>query len=213
MRKIILIVTLVLITLNSFAQNNNYPKGMYMSFDEIINKSPSENFTVELEKRTQGKIKMNGGNDYQLNSVDKSVKRKVLFKNVLAYSDETDLYLNCFIYRLQRWYSKILSDKKYFVFKAGIPFESEKFGYKLSELTKGKFIGFGGALTGMKLALLRFPYVLNKSTQELNLVTDKNIRNFISENEELLKKYEKETEKNDLEMILNYLIEWNETTE
>ena len=186
---------------------------MYMSFDELISKNPSENFNVALEKRTKAKIKMNGGNDYQLNSVDKSIKRKVLTKKVLAYSDETDLYINCLKYRLQRWYAIILSDKSHFVFKASMPFEPEKYGYKVSELTKGKFIGFGGAFSGVKLALLRFPYVLNKSTQELSLVTDKNIRKFISDNEELLKKYEQEPNKNNLEMILNYLIKWNETTE
>ena len=210
MKKVILIFALVFSSIYSFCQISDYPKGMYMSFEELINKNPSENFNVELEKRTRSKIKMNGGNDYQLNSNDKFIKRKVLYKNVLAYSDQNNLFINCFKFKLQGWYTKIESDKSHFVFKASIPMDSNKYGYKLSELTKGKFIGFGGAFTGMKLALLRFPYILNKSTQELSLVTDKNIRQFISNNENLLKKYELEPDKNNLDMIFKYLIEWNE---
>ena len=72
-----------------------------------MNKKPSENFNVELEKRSKGKIKMNGGNDYQLNPVDKNVKKKILKREVYAFSDGTDLFLNSFKHELQFWYSKV----------------------------------------------------------------------------------------------------------
>ena len=51
-----------------------------MNFQEVKEKKPSKNYAVELEKRSKGKIKMNGGNDYQLNPVNKNVKKKVLKK-------------------------------------------------------------------------------------------------------------------------------------
>jgi hypothetical protein len=212
MKNTFIILTLFFCSYN-YSQEINYPKGMYMNFNEIINKQPSKNYNIELEKRSVGKIKMNGGNDFQLNSVDKLVKRKVLKKQIYAYSDGNKLYLNCFKHKLQTWYSEILSDGNNFIFKASIPLQVEKYGYKLKELTKGEFIGFGGAFTGMKLAMLRFPYILNKSTEKVSLVTDKNIREFISSNKNLLKKYEKETNKNDLDVIMKYLIEWNKMNE
>ena len=209
--KNILIIFCIIYFTTSFSQENNYPKGIYMNFDEVINKRPSKDYNVELEKRSVAKIKMNGGNDYQLNSRDKSVKRKVLKKQVYAYSDGNKLYLNCFKHKVQTWYSEILSDQDYFIFKASIPLQTQKFNYKIKELTNGKFIGFGGAFTGMKLAMLRFPYILNKKTQKVSLITNKNIRDFISSNRVLLSRYEKEPNKNDLDIIMSYIIEWNET--
>lgn len=62
----------------------------------------------------------------------------------------------------------------------------------------------------MKLALLRFPYVLHKSTQKLYLITDINIREFIGKDTKLLEDYEKEENKIDLDIIMSYLIRWNE---
>ena len=78
MKKVLLIFFLCLVNQNLKAQTESYPTGIYMNFQEVMNKKPSENFNVELEKRSKGKIKMNGGNDYQLNPVDKNVKKKIL---------------------------------------------------------------------------------------------------------------------------------------
>tara|TARA_B110000858_G_C17656843_1_gene405336 strand:+ start:222 stop:590 length:369 start_codon:yes stop_codon:yes gene_type:complete len=116
MKKIALFIFLIIINYTLNAQTEKYPKGIYMSFQEVIDENPSENDTVELEKRTKGKIKMNGGNDYQLNPVDKNVKRKVLIKQVYAYSDGNDLFLNSFKHELQFWYSKVEGENEnYFV--------------------------------------------------------------------------------------------------
>ena len=74
-----IILTLIFIGLNGslFAQTQ-YPKGCYMSLEEIKSKKPSANYNLEIMKRTTGEIRMNGGNDYKLVSPDKSIKRKTL---------------------------------------------------------------------------------------------------------------------------------------
>ena len=59
MKKIALFIFLIIINYTLKAQTEKYPKGIYMRFQEVIDKNPSENDTVELEKRTKGKIKMN----------------------------------------------------------------------------------------------------------------------------------------------------------
>ena len=64
-----------------------------MTFDEILQNKPSANYNVALEKRTEGEIKMNGGNDYQLNALDNSTNRGQLKKEVEGYSDGENLYL------------------------------------------------------------------------------------------------------------------------
>lgn len=179
-----------------------------MTYNEIINKKPSANYNVELETRTQGEIKMNGGNDYQLNALDNSTSRSELKKVVVAYSDGENLYMNSKVLKLQTWYSKVLSDKKYFVFSAALPENIKEYGIEISDLPK-MFGGLGGAFQAMKLALLRFPYIMEKSTQKITLVSDKNIKDFIGNDSILLEKYEKELEKNNMEIILNYLVEWD----
>lgn len=192
MKKII--ITIILISsIHSFSQNK-YQKGIYLTFEEILQNKPSVNYNVELEKRTEGEIKMNGGNDYQLNTLDKLISRSQLKKDVEAYSDGDNLYLNCKKLKLYTWYSKVLSDKKYFVFSGALPENYKDYGIELSELSN-MFGAVGGALSGMKLALLRFPYILDKTNQKLILVSSKNINEVFSNDKIILEKYNQDSEK------------------
>ena len=206
MKKIALFIFLIIINYTLKAQTEKYPKGIYMRFQEVIDKNPSENDTVELEKRTKGK--MNGGNDYQLNPVDKNVKRKVLKKQVYAYSDGNDLVLNSFKHELQFWYSKVEGENEnYFVFNAGIPMNMKRYGMESSDIS----YMFGGIISGFsaaKRALIRLPYLMDKNTQEVILVSEKNIRDLIGESSDLVMEYEKETEKDNVETLTKYLTKW-----
>ena len=204
----IIIALLLVFSINTFGQTK-YQKGIYLSFEEIIQNKPSANYNVELEKRTEGEIKMNGGNDYQLNALDKSTNRSQLKKEVEAYSDGENLYINCKKLKLYSWYSKVLSDKKYFVFSGALPENYKDYGIELSELSN-MFGAVGGALSGMKLALLRFPYILDKTNQKLTLVSSKNINEIFSNDTIILEKFNQDSEKNKMETILKYLVEWNE---
>ena len=196
MKKIILFIFLIVINYTLKAQIEKYPKGIYMSFQEVLDKNPSENYTVELEKRTKGKIKMNGGNDYQLNPVNKNVKKKILKREVYAYSNGTDLFLNSFKHELQFWYSKVDGENdNYFVFNAGIPMNLKKYEMESSDIS----YMFGGIIAGFsaaKRALIRLPYLMDKNTQEVILVSEKNIRKLINESPDLIMEYEEETKKN-----------------
>ena len=208
MKNLILITFLVVITYSTKAQTESYPKGIYMNFIEVIEKKPSKNYTVDLEQRSQGKIKMNGGNDYQLNPVDKSVEMKFLKREVFAYSDGTDLYLNSLKHELQFWYSKVDGENdNYFVFKAGIPMNMKRYGMESSDIS----YMFGGIIAGFsaaKRALIRLPYVMDKNTQQVILVSEKNIRELMSESTDLIAEYETETEKDKVETLTKYLLKW-----
>ncbi len=45
-----------------------------MSFEEIKNKNPSKSTSLKVIKRTQFDIKMNGGNDFKLESENKEIR-------------------------------------------------------------------------------------------------------------------------------------------
>lgn len=77
MRRRLLIIIATAICCLGYAQDKmNYPEGIYMSLEEVKSKTPSVDATLNWEKRSQGDIKMWGGNDYELKCDDKSIKKK-----------------------------------------------------------------------------------------------------------------------------------------
>ena len=208
MKNLILIIALICFNNHSNAQTSSYPEGVYMDLQEVLDKAPSKTAHVELEHRTPGKIKMNGGNDYQINALDKDVKRSFFLKEVFAYSDGTDLYINSLKYELQYWYSKVEGENEnFFFFKAGIPMNPKKFGLENSDVSY-MFGGIVGAFGAAKRALIRLPYVLDKPTKAPILVSQKNIRDYIGGSPGLVEAYDNETEKDAVEVISKYLLKW-----
>ncbi len=209
MNKVILIIIFLAVTFSfTFAQPQKYPKGAYMSFDEIVSKTPSEQYDLEVIKRTAGDIKMVGGNDYKIESKDKSVKKSVLKKDMWAYSDGDTLYLNCFQYKVQPWYSRVLSDGDYLVIRAGLSQQSDE---QKAQMQMGYYFGaIGGAIAGAKLAMLRFLYVIDKNTNEIFTVTPESLENLLSGNKDLSFQFRNETEKESEEILLKYVKLLNE---
>ena len=180
-----------------------YPKGSYLSFEELKAKTPSENFDLTIERRTKSDIKMNGGNDYKLISADKSIKRKVLKREIVAYSTGDSLFINGLPYKLQTWYSKIISDGKYFVFTAGIPMDKTM---HTKEMKLGMAFGaIGGGIAGASLAMKRFLYILEKETNKIIMIDTEVMTELLTEYPELLDKYNLEGEKIEIPTQIEYL--------
>ena len=170
MNKLIKCLSLWLIM--SLTQNvaaQQYPRGIYMSFEEIQNRQPSLPDSANVKKRSGFDISMNGGNDYKIISLDNAIN-KILKRKAWAYSDGDTLYINCHQYKAQPWYAKVLSYGDYLLFDAG-----------MSKLTKNENGGavaagvmggaLGGALGGAAMAQMRFPYALEVRTNTLHLIT------------------------------------------
>lgn len=202
------VLILAVISLSASGQQQNYPKGAYMDFDEIVNKTPSEEYDLEVIKRTKGDIKMVGGNDYKIFSSDKSIKNKILKKEVWAYSDGDTLYLNCFQYKVQPWYAKVISDGDYLVFRGGL---SQHMDEQKKQMEIGFYFGaIGGAMAGAKMAMLRFLYVVEKKTNEIFTVTPGFMEELLGTDAELLTQFNEESNKESEEILLKYLILLNE---
>lgn len=206
MRLITLIITVILFSGNQLSAQVNYHKGVYMSFEEIFYKKPSQQYDLEVVKRTVANIKMNGGNDYKLISPDKSVSKKTIKKEIWGYSTGDTLYLNCFHYDVQPWYANVISDGKYLVFFGGISKDSEE---QKTQLQMGYYFGaVGGAIQGAKLATLRFLYVVDKKTNEIIAVTPEKMYDLL-DNVDLLQKYQHEIGKETEKVMIEYLKQLN----
>ena len=202
------LITIVFFSFNVTAQQS-YPKGGYMSFDEILKKKPSQPFELEVTKRTQGDIVMYGGNDYKVVSPDKSVSKKIIKKEIWAYSDGDSLYINCFQYQTQFWYANLISDGKYLVFKGGLSMNAAE---QKKQMQMGYYFGaVGGAIQGAKLAKLRFIYIIDKKENKVITVTPEILEELLGDDPELLTQYRNEEDKQAEDILVKYLRQLNET--
>ncbi|GAB3175047.1 hypothetical protein GCM10027291_34440 [Telluribacter humicola] len=203
---------LLLATVAVFGQGIQYPAGAYMSFEEIKQKSPSVSVELEVERRTNGDIKMNGGNDYRLSKSDNSIPKKSLKKDYYGYSDGDSLYINCIHYKIQSWYTPVLSDGKFLVIKGGISMVPKIQKAQLNnQVQLGHMFGaVGGAIQGAKLAMLRFIYIIDKESNQITPVSSHLLKELLSSSTDLLGQYEAEKEHNDQEVFIKYLKLLNE---
>lgn len=137
-----------------------YPQGAYMSLEELRDKLPSENYELLPLLRTDGDIVMMGGNDYKLISEDKSIKNKIIKKQIFAFSDGSDLFVNCFQFGCQFWYAKVnYREANIIRFNAGM---------SNSKATSAAMMG--GAIGGAIAATQRYLYEVDLNTGELKFI-------------------------------------------
>ncbi|SFQ39101.1 DUF6563 family protein [Parafilimonas terrae] len=204
MKKLVALSWPFLISTVSYTQANHFPKGAYMSFEEISNKNPSKQLELEIIKRTDFDIKMNGGNDYKFESNNGSVSKKTIKKEIWAYSTGDTLYINCLKFSIQTWYAPIISDGKYLIVKAGLSnYAAEQ--KKQLKTTGNGWNATGGAINGARLATLRFLYAIDKNTQKAITVTSGAMQDILKDRNDLLVQFNAETKKNDEFICLKYL--------
>ncbi|WP_276165784.1 DUF6563 family protein [Zobellia alginiliquefaciens] len=174
-----------------------YPQGVYMSIEEIQNKTPSKEIELIVEKRSKSDIKMSGGNDYRLISEDKSVSKKDIRKHILAYSNNDTLFINCTKYKLQNRYAPVRNNGRFLLFTAGIAQDTNTYNYQIEETKTATFWSdfgaIGGGIQGIKLALLRFPYLLDTKNNTVTYLNTFALRKLLADHDlALLQKYDEE---------------------
>lgn len=107
------------ISVNGRAQTS-YPKGAYLSLEELRTKSPSLDPNVEIDLRSGADKAMMGGNDFKITSPDQSVGKREIKMEWVAYSDGQVLYLNGFPFEIQSWYCKVESEGGLLLFKGAM---------------------------------------------------------------------------------------------
>lgn len=132
-----------------------------MSLEELQSKTPSVQYELDILERTTGEIRMNGGNDYKPVSPDKSVKKKVIKKQIYAISDGDNLYINCLPQKCQMWYARVELEGSDLIFYAGV-----------SNGEAAAAAMMGGAIGGAIIATKRYKYALNLETGELTMLEE-----------------------------------------
>lgn len=162
MKKLAFLV--LFLTIIGSANGQTYPKGIYMSFDEIKARTPSLQTDLTVRERPKSDIFMYGGSDYVLERRDKTIKKSFLRKDILGYSDGDALYLNCDKLKTGFGYAKVIELGKYLIFKAGLTTGSE----------------FEKKRRAKTAAQLRFIYAFDTDTQKLMMIDADTWRELVS---------------------------------
>lgn len=214
-RLVSILVTLAVLTVtNSAMAQQKYPKGLYMSIDELVNQAPSIHDEIEIITRTNFDLAMNGGNDYELKSP--TLDKKTIKRKAVAFSDGDTLYLNGKQFISQPWYAKVYHYGDYLVFDGCL---SNNAGEVIAGVTLG---AIGGAISGPISAHKRYTYAVKLGDSEASSINldilskilpdsvKKNDENDIEKEKALLesiqdKKQKKKTNAMLLEKYLPYL--------
>lgn len=180
MKNIFLALAAVLMAHSATAQVN-YPQGIYMSLEEIVSKTPSVKDSAQIVKL---KGCPNDRNDYVLKSDDKKTK-KLLKKKAWAYSDGDTLYLNGSAFKVQKGYTKLISNGRYLLFHAAMTKQRAAF-YATAQVVSGVAIGLlTGFIVYQHPTGKRYHYAYDTETNELHTITldflDKELPNISQE--------------------------------
>lgn len=181
-----------------------YPKGCYMSLEEILNKMPSRQMDIEIVERTKKDIQYTGGNDFMLVSPNKKIKKRVLKKDIWAVSDGVDLFLNGYRMDIFTWYAKIEEYGPHLIFRAaGPPVKVDA-----AALILGGAIG--GAIAGAKAANKRYIYIFNTETGKVRRAIKKTMPSILADYPDLLAAFEAEEDKYSITIFEDYMQQLNE---
>ena len=214
----------------------SFPKGVYTSLHDIQWKTPSMKTEATAELRYESSVFVFGGNDYNMYS--KGVLKREIRKEWLAYSDGTELYLNCFPMGLQSQYSKVLVEGDYMFFRAGVNENAVKAvvipsvfifgitGWLLSAVLKdGNRISpdaipvalasaaVGGIFGNWIFGGRRRSYVLDLSTGMTHKLNPKFMMYLLADDLDLQTDYENEKDQKRLGVIKEYIDKLNDRIE
>lgn len=182
----IILLTLFIGLASLLCGQTNYPAGVYMSQHEMIYKTPSEQYNLEI--RTMG-----DGFSRRVKSPDKQVKRKIINKQVWAISDGLNLYINGYHIDFDRVYYKVEHEGKYLLFQGG--------------MTAGEagMVAVGGGLVGAAIAgQARWLYAWNPITLEYYRLNKPNLETWLEETPWLLSDYQMESYPKDMDVLIRY---------
>lgn len=128
-----------------------YKKGVYLTFQQLVNDSPSFNSKFEIIKRTESDIKLMGGNDYKIVSLSDSLSNSTIRK-AWVICDGKDCYINSQQFSQYRFYCILTFENNYAYFSS-LPFDR-------NNINNLSFSGgaIGGAISGAAAALERTLY-------------------------------------------------------
>ncbi len=215
MRKYLILAFISTLSIASFGQNQMvYNVGGYTTLADFQSNTPNYPDTFIVKHRTTLDIKAWGGNDYKVESMNKTIKTKVIKKQLWGIFVNDTLYLNSLQLTGYNWYSKVELFGKYCFLRPAFPFLSKfqkELGLDKNEPNLGFMFGaVGGAIQGAQMAVARISLIYCISDGQKMLLSKKNILALLENYPELKANFFNETTQESEDTLLKYLKYLNE---
>ena len=175
-----------------------FPDGIYLTLDQLKNKTPAYTTKLRVIKRNSGDAFWGGGNDFKLESDIDTLKPRFFRNKIYAYVTNDSIFLNCEKIGLQKFYSLCLTRGNFLAFKACME-TSEAATYAV----------LGGALLMASLSNIRYLYVLSLRTGNTRKLDKDYVAARLEENKNLLAQFEAESKQNSEGVLLKYINQLN----
>lgn len=182
-----------------------YPKGKYKDVASLIKKETIKgNFMVKM--RNEKDIKKNGGNDYHVMVYDKKYDYYKPLRKAFALSDGENLYLNGKKVKCSQHYCKVIQEgRRFLVFIVSI----QEGDYS----SMGVMFGIvGGLISGVISSnndIDRYPFVFDFKLNNSKPLTKEFMYKNLLKHPDVLKQFEAEKDKNNVNVWLKYLSKIN----
>lgn len=165
---------------------SNYPAGVYMSQHDMIYKTPSEQYNLQIKT-------LGDGFSRSVKSPDKQVKHKIINKKIWAISDGLNLYINGYQIDFDRVYYKVEHEGKYLLFQGGMTAE------------ESGMVAVGGGIVGAAIASQsRWLYAWSPETLKYYRLNKRNLETWLEETPWLLSDYQMESYPKDMDVLIRY---------
>lgn len=172
-----------------------YPKGVYLTGEQLRSKTPEKQLEVIVEERSAGDKVMMGGNDFKIVQTDgaKTHQREIK-RDWVAYSDGNHLYINGFGLGIQIWYCKVISEGSFLLFYGAMS-ANEAAGVAVAT----------GALGSAAAANTKRLYLYDLASLEMHRVNRDLTEAYLEKYTDLSEKFENEDNPKKAETQLLYL--------
>jgi TonB family protein len=202
MKKLTFLLLISCFAINCYPQNNVFPNGVYLSLEQLKNKTPAFDANLQVIRRSESDIGFNGGNDYEIQSDIDSLNKKFIKKKMYAYVKNDSVFLNCIHHDLSTWYALCLTKGTYLAFKGAM---SNSTANKEVMPYGVMFGAIGGGIAGANAAKKRFLYALSLRTGNARLLTREYLSERLKERPELLSQYNAERDQESESTLIMYI--------
>ncbi len=182
-----------------------FPDGVYMTHEQLRNRTPAFNTELNIIERSTGDVFLSGGNPYKFESKSDSLDKEFIKKEMYAYVKNDSLFINCKHHKLQSWYTLALTSGNFIVFYSAV-----STGRMIRNST---LVSAGGAIGGALSNGYYDYHVLSLRTGNAKELNKEYIKGRLKEYPDLLAEYELEKKQNRIEVLLKYIDKLNEVTD
>jgi hypothetical protein len=239
MRSLVL-VAFVFFAVTLSAQDFEFPRGVYMTYNELMDRKPSKDCEFSVTEKTNVAIRLIGGGRYSMETTKRCLKSKKVKNEVFAYSSGDSLFINSKLITGSPGYVLVTEFGRFLLFKSGLA----QFG-KMNDIQMGNIpymsldgkikkttniiVGegaVGGAVGGLVSGIInsglegtlynynipniRFYYVIDQKENKIKTLSRNVMKSFLDDYPELLKEYNKIELKHDKNVYLKYIQLMNE---